>query len=313
LAVIFGVAILASAQAQFKEGEAGGDKVGKSETSKWCVGVVVKASGGACRGLSGYAAIPMEWQEQEVSVFKEDTTPEVKLRYEKLGNDVKMLSFKINQLPGGQEAKALITFEVRRSQVIPPEKTDGFVVPDPKKLPREIRPYLQPSPMIESRDPKIRELAKTIGVDKKTAWEHVEAIYDWVWDHIKDKDGPAKGAIGALKDGMGDCEERSGLFIAICRAADIPARTVWVPGHCYSEFYLEDENGKGRWFPCNSRGTKEFGGISDLRPIFQKGDNVRPPRNGSKEHQRFLAESLTGTPTPGGGKPQVKFIRQAVK
>jgi hypothetical protein len=49
-----------------------------------------------------------------------------------------------------------------------------------------------------------------------------------------------------------------------------------------------------------------------LRPIFQKGDNIRPPRNGGKERQRFLGESLTGTPTPGGGRPQVKFIREPV-
>ena len=114
-----------------------------------------------------------------------------------------------------------------------------------------------------------------------------------------------------MRDGTGDCEEITSLFIAICRAADIPARTVWVPGHCYPEFYLEDDKGQGHWFPCQSAGAREFGGISELRPILQKGDNFRPPKN-SHERQRYMAEYLTGSPSPGGGKPQVKFIREAV-
>jgi hypothetical protein len=300
------------AEAQFKQGEPGGTQTGASEVSRWRVGVVVKASGGACRGLAGYAAVPTEWPEQEVTVVEEDVSPEVRMRYETLGNDVKIMSFRIAQLGAGQEAKCLVTFEVRRTASKPPEDTSLYVMTEPKKLPREIRPYLMPSPQIECRDPKIRDLAKKIGVDKPDAWQHVEAIYDWVWEHVKDKDGPGKGALGALRDGSGDCEERSSLFIAICRAADIPARTVWVPGHCYSEFYLQDAEGKGHWFPCQSRGAKQFGGITDLRPIFQKGDNVRAPRNSGKERQRFLAESLTGSPMPGGGKPQVRFMRQAV-
>jgi hypothetical protein len=84
-----------------------------------------------------------------------------------------------------------------------------------------------------------------------------------------------------------------------------------VPGHCYPEFYLQDNKGEGHWFPCQAAGTREFGGIMELRPILQKGDNFRPPKN-SKERQRYMAEYLTGTPSANGGKPQVRFIREAV-
>ncbi len=312
LVTVVWLAAMVPAEAQFKEGgEPAGAKLGQAETTRWRVGVIVKAAGGACRGLSGYAAVPTDWPEQEVKVVKEDISPEVRLHYETLEHAVKIMSFKIPQIAAGQEVKALVTFEVRRSASLPPEDTSKYVLADPKKLPREMRPFLLPSPRIESRDSKIRELAKKIGKDKEKAWEHVEAIYDWVWEHIKDKDCPVKGAAAALRDGTGDCEERSSLFIAICRAAEIPARSVWVPGHCYSEFYLQDDKGKGHWFPCQSRGAHQFGGITDLRPILQKGDNIRPPRNGGKERQRFLAESLTGTPMPGGRPPQYKFIREA--
>ena len=123
-------------------------------------------------------------------------------------------------------------------------------------------------------------MAKEIGADKEKAWDRVEAIYDWVREKVKYKNGPLKGALAALKDGTGDCEELSSLFIAICRAADIPARTVWVPGHCYPEFYLVDDKGAGHWFPCQSAGSREFGGITEIRPILQKGDNFRPPKGG---------------------------------
>jgi hypothetical protein len=313
------LATVVPALAQFKEGGstpqgAEGPKLGKSEVSRWRVGVVVRAVGGDCRGMYGYMAIPDDWPEQEVTIADEDVSTEARVHYEKLpGSGVKIMVVKIARLATGQEAKALVTFEVRRSELLPPKDTDAYVLPDPTKLPRDVRPYLVPSPQIECRDPKIRQLAKEIGADKTKAWDRVEAIYDWVREHIKDKDqgGVPKGAQAALKDGNGDCEARTSVFIAICRAADIPARTVWVFGHVYPEFYLCDDKGEGHWFPCQSRGGRQFGGITEMRAIFQKGDNVRPPRNASKEHQRLLRESLTGTPSPGGGKPQVRFVREA--
>ena len=178
-------------------------------------------------------------------------------------------------------------------------------------MPFDVRRYLTPSPLIESSNPKIRQLAKEIGVDKENAWDHVEAIYDWVRNKIKYEKGPIKGAMAGLKDGTGDCEELSSLFIAICRAAGIPARTVWVPGHCYSEFYLVDDKGKGHWFPCQSAGSREFGGITELRPILQKGDNFRSLGD-KKKRERYMAESISVTPMPGTGKPQVSIVKQIV-
>jgi hypothetical protein len=301
--------LAAAALAQFKEGgETNGVRLGDSKVTRWKAGMIVTASNGACRGLNGYVPVPMEWPEQTVHTVKEEHSPEIRIGYETIGGGARIMTIKISQLSSGHEATVSVIVEVRRSTLLPPKKTDGYVLPDPEKLPREIRPYLSPSPKIESRDSKIRDLAKEIGVDKEKAWDHVEAIYDWVREKVKYQPGPLKGALAALHDGTGDCEEITSLFIAICRAANIPARSVWVPGHCYPEFYLEDENGDGHWFPCQSAGARQFGGIDETRPILQKGDNFRPPRNGSKEHQRYLAESLTGGQQKGGGKPQCQFI-----
>ena len=79
-----------------------------------------------------------------------------------------------------------------------------------------------------------------------------------------------------LDDGVGDCEELSSLFIAICRAAGVPARAVWIPGHTYPEFYLVDEQGEGHWYPCQIAGAgHDFGRMPESKPILQKGDRFR--------------------------------------
>lgn len=308
VAVLF-AGLAGPGRAQFQSGEAGGAKLGEAKTQQWRCGLTVEAVGGACQGIAGYVPFPAEWPEQDVKITEEDISREAKVSYETIDETVKVMVVKIARLEAGQHAHAIVTFEVRRSALLPPENTDGFQLPDPKKLDRKLLAYLAPSPKIESKDPKIRAVAKRVGADKEKAWEHVEAIYDWVRENVKYKNGPLKGALAALKDGTGDCEEMTSLFIAICRAAGIPARTVWVQGHCYPEFYLLDDKGEGHWFPCQAAGSRAFGGIPEQRPILQKGDNFRPSWKRG-EPQRYLSEYLTGKPTPGGGQPRVKFVRE---
>ncbi len=296
------------AHGQFQKGpEPGGTKLGDTTVQKLRTGVIVSAGGGPCTGIVGYVPIPIEWPEQEVKVVDEEISPRAKVSYTMVDDTVKMMVVHMPMIPAGEEVKALLTLEIRRSTVLPPDNTDDFVLPDVKKLDRDIRPYLGPSPKIETTNRQIRKLAKEIGVDEEKAWNHVEAIYDWVRENVEYKNGPLKGAVAALDDGWGDCEELTSLFIAICRAADIPARTVWVEGHCYPEFYLLDAEGKGHWFPCQAAGSRAFGGIPETKPVLSKGDNFRPPYN-RRDRQRYPAEHLTGK----GGRPRVRFIREAV-
>ncbi len=294
------------AQAQFKQGDTKGPRLGEFKIERWQAGTIVSANSGPCTGIAAYLPVPIDWPEQEVRVVEEDVSPSVKITYQTIDRSVKVMTVRIARLPAGDKAKALSTMEIKRFALLPPENTDTYELPDPRKLDASVRIYLGPSPYIESRNARIRSVAKEIGTDKQKAWELVEAIYDWVREKVKFKNGPLKGAMAALRDGTGDCEELTSLFIAICRARDIPARTVWVPGHCYPEFYLVDEEGNGHWFPCQAAGTRAFGGIPEFRPILQKGDNFRPPYGHGGERQRYLAEYLTGT----GGKPRVQFVRK---
>lgn len=283
-----------------------GPQLGDAHTSEYQIGVIINSSTGPCVGLFATAPVPVDWPEQSVKVVNEETTPFVRQFGYRMVDTVKQMLVQIPQLPAGQEARALVTVEITRHTQKAPEDTSIYRLP--KKLPLEVKKYLGDSPYIETRHAKIRALAKELTKEEKPAWETVEGIYDVVREKVKYQEGPLKGAIRALQDGTGDCEELSSLFIAICRAANIPARTVWVPGHCYAEFYLEDEDGNGYWFPCQPAGAREFGGISETRPILQKGDDFRVPER-PRDRQRYVAEFLTGR----GGSPTVRFVREVIE
>ena len=278
---------------------------GAEKVSKWRVGIIVKASG-PCRGIAGTIPIPIQWPEQKLRVVAQDVSPSARVSYRDLGS-VKQLIVKIPSLGAGKVAKALFTFEITRKEIVAPEDTSIYQIP--KRVPRDIRRYLGTSPYIESRNSKIRALAKSIAKEHESAWDHAEAIYEFVRENVEYKEGEIKSAVQALKEGSGDCEELTSLFIAMCRATKIPARMVWVPDHCYPEFYLEDDEGQGHWFPCQAAGTRAFGSMPEMRPILQKGDNFKVPEK--PKPQRYVAEFLKAAKAKGS--PKVSFIREYVQ
>lgn len=281
-----------------------GSTLGPAQTQRYRAGVTVEAKNGPCKGIVCTLAVPTDWPEQQVRVDEEDFSSDVaRVNFRKVGGTVMQMVVEVPRLEEGQEAHAIVTYEVTRHHLLAPENTSQYEIPE--KPSKDIRPYLGPSPGIETKHAKIRSLAKELMADKETAWEKVEAAYEWVRDNIKYVNGPFKGAVDALKSKEGDCEELSSLFIAMCRTQDVPARTVWIPGHCYPEFYLVDGDGRGHWFPCQAAGTRAFGAMPEFRPILQKGDNFIAPER-PKDRLRYVNEYLTGA----GGKPVVQFIRE---
>ena len=288
-------------------GSAAAAPLGKSETHKWEFGIIVTAVGGPCAGLAGTVPIPQDWPEQQVKVVGEEITPAVRRHSYRTLEGLKQLVFEIPQLPAGQSATCLVTLEITRSEQLPPGDPGSLVVP--KEMPRDIRRYLGASPYIESANSKLRSLARELTDGKASAWSQVEALYDGVRERVKfepENKDKFVGAVGALRDGKADKEDLNGLFVALCRTHKTPARMVWTMDSCHAEFYLHDATGKGLWIPCQLHGEKQFGQISDHRPILEKGDNFRVPEK--KEPQRFVAEFLTGK--GGGGRPQVEFRRR---
>ncbi len=285
-----------------------GCQLGESQDQFLKLGVLVSAQSGPCRGIFATIPVPIDWPEQKVEVLEEEKSPFVRsVRYREIDGTVKQMLLDLPQIPQGAQAGALATLKVTRHALLAPKDPSILKIPD--RLERDVRIYLGDSPYIESRAKPIVEISKTLmrENESKSDWQKIEAIYDWTRANVEYKDGPLKGALAAMRDGYGDCEELSSLFIAICRASKIPARTVWVPGHCYPEFYMVDDEGTGHWLPCQAAGTRAFGEISEFRPIMQKGDNFRVPER-PRDRQRYVAEFLTGA----GGKPSVQFIRETV-
>lgn len=305
------VILPATARAQFKEVPVEkGLTLGAETTARIRIGVIVKARGGTIFRVVSTAPVPAEWPEQSVRIVKEDVSPTVKeLHYRTLagGGSVRQMVIEIPQLAAGQEAKALVTFEVTRRAIAGPGDTSLFAIP--KKLDRLLQIDVGPSPYIESRHPKIIAAAKEAVGEEEDAWKKVEAIYDWVRDRVAYQTCELKGAARALADKQGDVDELASLFVAMCRAQKIPARTVFVQGRCYAEFYLEDDDGKGHWFPCQTAGARSFGAIDELAPILQKGDSYKNPDK-PKERQRFVTNYFNAAGR--GGEPEVKFISEIV-
>lgn len=305
------------ATSEKEDGEAiasgAGPQLDQVETSLYEVGVILTANSGDCGNILVTLPIPTDWPEQNVRVVKgpEGFSPLIGASKERIiDGGVKQLVIQVPAVPRGQEVRAILTLEITRHSLAPPTDTSGLVVADRKKLPKDVRVHLGVSPYIETKNPNIVKLAKEIVKDKDSAWAKVEAMYQWVRENIEYEEGEIKGAAKALEAKSGDCEELTSLFIALCRVNGIPARMVWVPGHCYPEFYLQDAEKKGYWFPCQAAGTEAFGGIPEVRPILQKGDRFKTPEE-PKSIKRYVAQFME-VKSFAVEPPVVQWINRAV-
>lgn len=303
-------------------------RYGKPLVFQFRVGAVVTANNGACREIQAMVAVPIECPEQSVRVVNEELSSHVAPlgSRELQGGAVRQMLISIPYLNAGEEAKAILTFEItsRPTLDVPPAMADSLSIP--RRVPRDLRRFIGPSPFIEAKSPKIKKLLRQInadlesnfGADEVSDWQRVEAYYDHMLDTIDYAEGPDTSALDTLRDEIADCHGRSALFVALCRAAGVPARMVWVHEHCYAEFYLEDPEENGYWFPAESAGTRAFGAmplVRDVplyRAILQKGDNFRVPER-PRDRLRYATDYLTGKPVAGSGKPRVRYIREVVE
>jgi hypothetical protein len=272
---------------------------------RWECGVRVVASG-PTSGIVATLPVPKSWPEQDVTLVSEDLSSHVRsARRRVLDGGVEQLTVTIPRLDGGDTATALLTLDIIKRDIVAPTATDALRPPATPS--RQLRVFLQPSPYIESDDPAIRAAAEQVVAGLPPGWAQAEAIYDWVRQRVEYRfDERIKSARQALEDGFGDCEELTSLFVAMCRATGIPARSVWVPGHCYPEFYLEDEQGEGHWYPCQAAGTRLFGAMQEARPILQKGDSFRVA--GQRQPVRYVHETLSAK--NAASDPTVQFVQQ---
>jgi hypothetical protein len=119
--------------------------------------------------------------------------------------------------------------------------------------------YIQPEDLVQSDSPEIVSKAQSITQGIMDIHDKVSKIYGFVTSHVRySHEEQERGALWALKNGTGDCSEYSYLFVALCRAAGIPARLnvgfgfrpseeKTTDGHMWTEYYLQNYG----WVPVD--------------------------------------------------------------
>jgi len=273
----------------------------------WRVGAKIQTSNVPATNMVVTFPIPTDWPEQQVNVYEEVIPKEATKADFRDSDGIRQMYAKIPRIDKATAIDINVVLDIRVFSVPYPERTDHLVVP--QRPPRDVRLSLSPSPLIESRKRNVKAKAKELAQGADLPWEQVRKFYDFVTTDIAIEGKKVIGAEKTLKQKKGSPEDRSNLFIALCRANKIPARMVWADEAEYAEFYLQDESGNGRWYPAVLEGKKEFGQMSNPRVIIQKGDNIKVPEK--SQQQRFVVEFVTGN-VRGGSQPRVRFLRDVL-
>ncbi|MBA2117302.1 transglutaminase-like domain-containing protein [Bremerella alba] len=302
-AAVLVLAICPNAWGQFGAIETPPTKLTDGESYE--TGFTLQVSGPAL-GVTATFPVPSNWEDQQVELVHQEIHPAgANLRFVDL-DGTRQARVDLPRLLARDTAKVLLRFQVHRQGVAPPSEPEQLTLPASKDLDRDQRKYLLPSPFIESRDAKITNATSSLAIPDATPWEQVKAYYDFVHQNVTYENGPMMGAVAALDKGRGDCEEMTTLFVALCRAGEVPARTVWVPGHCYPEFLTKTKDGTDRWVAVEMTGNFEYGQSPEKRPILQKGDNFRIP--GSRRPQHYVKQELAIRDYKGNTPPVVTWM-----
>ncbi|KAA0891670.1 transglutaminase domain-containing protein [Oryzomonas rubra] len=166
-------------------------------------------------------------------------------------------------------------------------------------------------------DGEVGKLAKTITAGKTTVLEKAKAIYDWTCENTyrdpKTRGCGAGDVCALLKQPGGKCADIHSVFIALARAAGVPAReafgirmgkketedvSTWQ--HCWAEFYLP---GYG-WVPVDPADVRKAMLVENLKLEDAKTREYRTYFWGAIDAYRVklsAGRDLTlNPPQPGG-------------
>ena len=248
-------------------------------------GIHWTGSGGA-RQLAGTTVVPSPFPEQKLNEPKIETEG-CRAWIRSLDDGARQLAVEAGQIERGQTISAVARFRVTLSKAYMGYARDQFPAEQVFEKPF-LKKWLADSPGIKASVKSVRQLAKKIVGDQAHPWEKAQRFYKWVWENIKGVPGDYTSVKQALKKRVGDCEERAGVFIALCRAEKIPARLVWIPNHSWAEFCLLDESGKPHWIPAHTAAYSWFGWTGAHELVLQKGDRIWLPEK--RKSVRLLAD-----------------------
>jgi transglutaminase-like putative cysteine protease len=159
-------------------------------------------------------------------------------------------------------------------------------------VPVEIVPYLDSTACVPTGG-KVKEIADEIVKGKKGILEKARAVYDWTVENTYRNPNLRGCGLGiverTLAEKGGKCADISTVFVALARAAGVPARDVFglklgkhteddiTKGlHCWAEFYLP---GTG-WIPVDPADVRKLMLVNNL------------DLQGAREHREYFFGSV---------------------
>ncbi len=135
--------------------------------------------------------------------------------------------------------------------------------------------WISPSYYIDSEDEYIVSKAKELTIGHSLNSEKAKIIQQFVINHVAMKiykDAFLDKASKTFKLGYGTCMNYSRLFVALCRAANIPSRTVWGVVYGYNNDNIYDYHHQwaevldesGYWYPLDFNYTTNYD-LNDIR------------------------------------------------
>ena len=109
----------------------------------------------------------------------------------------------------------------------------------------------------------IKTLASKLVSEKSTTWQKAQAIFNYVRDNISYSyySDSKKGAKSTLSSKSANCCDQANLVVALCRAANIPARfshgqgcrfsSGLVTGHVWAQIYVD-----GVWYSADATSSR---------------------------------------------------------
>ena len=103
---------------------------------------------------------------------------------------------------------------------------------------RLLRSYTRPEPLVQSNDAEIASLASRIAGGARDPRLVAERMNTWVHDSLKKElTFGIPSALDVLRARRGDCNEHTQLYVALARAAGIPARIAAGLAYIHGKFY----------------------------------------------------------------------------
>lgn len=167
---------------------------------------------------------------------------------------------------GAASRKLTLSFYIVRQEVKRRDFPAKEAAWDPADYARDLAPT-----SLGPIDGQVKTLADQITQGKTTVLEKAKSIYDWVCENMyRDPDtlgcGPGNVCLLLEKPG-GKCTDIHSVFVALCRAAGIPAREVFgirlgkkaeedisTWQHCWAEFYLPGYD----WVPVDPADVRKM-------------------------------------------------------